>query len=154
VNNDYFTIERSADGVNFSFVATVTGAGHSNTLLEYLYTDASPLKGNSYYRLKQTDFDGETSFSEIRQFFLNSGPDKLYPTFLKESDFVYRTEWEGEAKVKLYNNTGTKVKEISQYLSKGENDLRLSCSALPGGIYFVIIERNGNTSMYKAVIAR
>jgi hypothetical protein len=65
-NNDYFTIERSIDGVNFESLIEVDGAGNSNQALHYKTTDLSPFEGQSYYRLKQTDFDGKFAYSEIR----------------------------------------------------------------------------------------
>lgn len=64
-NNHFFTIERSADAVNFEQVKNINGAGNSNTIKTYSTTDHSPLSGLSYYRLKQTDFDGQSAYSEI-----------------------------------------------------------------------------------------
>lgn len=57
-NNDFFTVERSADGKNFEEVATVPGAGNSSIPLSYSHKDGAPLAGTFYYRLTQTDFDG------------------------------------------------------------------------------------------------
>lgn len=57
-NNDFFTIERSADGHEFNEVAIINGAGNSVSTLNYSWTDISPLNGTSYYKLRQTDFDG------------------------------------------------------------------------------------------------
>ena len=65
INNDYFTIERSADAKIWKNVLTTNGAGNSNQILEYFEKDYQPLKGISYYRLKQTDFNGEFSYSNI-----------------------------------------------------------------------------------------
>jgi fibronectin-binding autotransporter adhesin len=65
INNDYFTIERSADGINFVAIATISGAGNSATTIRYNHVDFFPLKGISYYRLKQTDFDGTSTCSKI-----------------------------------------------------------------------------------------
>ncbi|MEW6467297.1 MAG: T9SS type A sorting domain-containing protein [Bacteroidota bacterium] len=65
VNNDYFTVERTADGMAFTEIATVDGAGNSSFTLKYSATDADPLSGISYYRLKQTDFDGKFSYSGL-----------------------------------------------------------------------------------------
>ena len=65
-NNDYFTIERSQDGTSFSEFTKVDGAGNSNTILNYKVTDFTPFEGLSYYRLKQTDFDGKVEYSEIK----------------------------------------------------------------------------------------
>ncbi len=64
INNDYFTIERSKNGYDFSKISNVKGAGNSNTTLNYTAIDNSPFKGVSYYRLKQTDFDGGYSYSK------------------------------------------------------------------------------------------
>jgi hypothetical protein len=58
-NNDYFIIERSADGFDWVEVIKVSGAGNSNIIINYFEIDNNPLKGLSYYRLTQVDFDGE-----------------------------------------------------------------------------------------------
>lgn len=64
LNNNYFQVERSADGSsNWSVVATVDGAGNSQTAKVYNAFDASPLAGSNYYRLKQVDKDGKFSYS-------------------------------------------------------------------------------------------
>jgi hypothetical protein len=78
-NNDFFTIERSIDGVSFEIVTIVDGAGNSNQILEYSAYDESPYKGVSYYRLKQTDYDGTSSYSQIEavNFGDNSSPLQL-----------------------------------------------------------------------------
>lgn len=64
VNNDYFTVERSIDGTLFDFVANVKGAGNSNQIQIYSYTDRSNNLGGVYFRIKQTDYDGKYSYSE------------------------------------------------------------------------------------------
>jgi|GEM_PF-1453825 len=64
-NNDYFTIERSADGILFDPIVVIDGAGNSNSLLNYKTYDNAPLSGVNYYRLKQTDFDGMYTYSQI-----------------------------------------------------------------------------------------
>lgn len=65
IDNDYFTIERSADGKDFDDIRQISGAGNSNSVIYYGTTDLQPLHGISYYRLKQTDFDGSISYSKI-----------------------------------------------------------------------------------------
>lgn len=57
-NNDFFTVEKSADGYNFSEIGKVNGAGNSNTIRIYEFVDESSAEQN-YYRLSQTDFDGK-----------------------------------------------------------------------------------------------
>jgi len=65
INNDYFSLERSSDGQHFSELAIVDGAGNSSANLQYQHMDHQPLDGVSYYRLKQTDFNGTYSYSNI-----------------------------------------------------------------------------------------
>lgn len=64
-NNDFFTIQRSSDGIVFQDLNNVDGAGNSTSIIHYADFDAQPLSGISYYRLKQTDFDGNHTFSNI-----------------------------------------------------------------------------------------
>lgn len=65
VNNDYFSIERSSDAENWEIIGTVKGSGNSNQKHEYSFIDKNPLKGDSYYQIKQTDFDGTSTYSFI-----------------------------------------------------------------------------------------
>ncbi|MEO0469582.1 MAG: PKD domain-containing protein [Bacteroidota bacterium] len=66
-NNDFFTIEKSLDGVLFQQLENIPGVGTSNTIQQYNTFDREPAKGVSYYRLKQTDFDGSFQYlSTIR----------------------------------------------------------------------------------------
>jgi len=65
VNNDYFTIERSKDALTWEEIIRTNGAGNSNVNIEYVETDYNPYDGISYYRLKQTDFDGNFEYFNI-----------------------------------------------------------------------------------------
>ena len=65
LNNARFTIERSSTGVDFIAIAEVAGAGNSSSRLDYFEIDRDPLPGVSYYRLRQTDFDGNYSYSAV-----------------------------------------------------------------------------------------
>ena len=65
INNDYFTIEKSNTDIDFEILTNVRGAGNSSQLLNYSYIDYNPYNGINYYRLKQTDYDGQYSYSEI-----------------------------------------------------------------------------------------
>ncbi|MFH2094677.1 MAG: T9SS type A sorting domain-containing protein, partial [Bacteroidota bacterium] len=63
INNDYFEIERSTDGLSFEHLLKIQGAGNSQSYQSYQTEDENPLKGISYYRLKQVDFDGKNTVS-------------------------------------------------------------------------------------------
>ncbi|MFN0188463.1 MAG: T9SS type A sorting domain-containing protein [Bacteroidia bacterium] len=62
-NNDFFYIERSADGITFEEIGKEKGAGNSNQQLSYSWVDEYPSRFNKYYRLKQVDYDGSFSYS-------------------------------------------------------------------------------------------
>ena len=89
-NNDFFTIERSKDGVTFEELTTIAGAGKSNSELNYLFTDKSPLESYSYYRLKQTDYNDVFSYSDIRTVNFTSESNfsmNIYPNPSNGNDF-------------------------------------------------------------------
>jgi hypothetical protein len=96
VNNDFFTIERSKFGLDWELIDTIRGAGNSTTTLTYKITDLNPYYGTSYYRLKQTDFDGQFEYADIKS--VDLGSDKpfninVYPnpntgTFTLESESI------------------------------------------------------------------
>ncbi len=65
-NNDYFTIERSANGKDFEQIFRKQGVGTSQVKHYYSLIDKSPQKGNNYYRLKQTDYDGKFAYFPIK----------------------------------------------------------------------------------------
>ncbi|OFY05371.1 MAG: hypothetical protein A2W94_07435 [Bacteroidetes bacterium GWE2_42_42] len=63
-NNNYFTLERSSDMNEWTLVGKVVGAGNSNSILNYSFTDKEQYRGMAYYRLTQTDYNGESETFE------------------------------------------------------------------------------------------
>ncbi len=66
LNNKYFTVERSNDGRNFSYLGRVNGSGTSTVLRTYSLVDYTPMEGVNYYRLSQTDMDGNVKFYDVK----------------------------------------------------------------------------------------
>lgn len=64
-SNDYFTLERSSDGLNWESISTINGAGNSVIKTSYSYSDGGHKNSYNYYRLKQTDFNGVSEFFKI-----------------------------------------------------------------------------------------
>jgi hypothetical protein len=65
INNDYFDLQRSEDGYNFNSISTTEGHGNSSTINNYSFLDSKPVEGTNYYRLKQVDYNGDFTYSEI-----------------------------------------------------------------------------------------
>ncbi|MFP4663423.1 MAG: T9SS type A sorting domain-containing protein [Bacteroidales bacterium] len=96
-NNDYFTIEKSTDGKVFVPVVTIDGAGNSKRSIEYTYFDNVMAEEQIYYRLKQTDFDGQYSYSPTQIIQRNDQDNtdaELYPN-PNRGDFTLKHENNG-----------------------------------------------------------
>jgi hypothetical protein len=65
VNNDYFVVERSVDGITFEKVGIHDASNMPNARSRYFIRDANPANGRSYYRLRQVDLDGSEAFSDV-----------------------------------------------------------------------------------------
>ena len=63
-NNDVFVVQRAGEAKKFEAIGTVKGAGNTNSLSDYTYSDSNPREEFTYYRLKQVDFDGSFLYSE------------------------------------------------------------------------------------------
>jgi hypothetical protein len=62
---DYYTVEKAKDGLHFETASMIKSGGNTNTIIDYIDIDYSPYSGISYYRLKQTDYSGEISYSDV-----------------------------------------------------------------------------------------
>lgn len=91
IENDMFTLERSIDGLTYTDIGYVAGAGNSTSPVGYRFDDVKPIQGYAYYRVKQTDLDGDVDYSSVMavhyQKSLSSDFD-LYPNPV-QSDQVY-----------------------------------------------------------------
>jgi hypothetical protein len=130
INNGYFTIERSENAVNFNSIGTLNGAGNSNTQLFYQLIDDTPYSGINYYRLKQTDFDGNFSYSEIIA--INNSYSDL--TTFNNKNFLYikANNKEINGSLKITDITGRIV-----YSKTINGNQQINTSGFKTGIYFV-----------------
>ena len=149
-NNDFFTLERSADAQNFNTLKTIKGAGNSNQHLYYSILDSFPFEGTSYYRLKQTDFNGASKYSEIKSVTYNkTSPINVFPNPADNNLFI--------SGINLENHSTSSVIKITNVLgdilfSKNINSqLELNISELPSGIYFIEIDHSGEIFRAKFV---
>ncbi len=136
-NNDYFAIERSSNGVEFSQIAKVNGAGNSLTTLNYNYNDVNPISGLSYYRLKQVDFNGKFSYSEICSVTNNGdGNVSFYPNPVR-TNLTIDYEFSEKPKSNVISVTDVTGKLVSVSSSFTDSKVTLDCSDLAEGIYFL-----------------
>ncbi len=107
-NNDFFTLERSSDTHYWEAIGTVQGAGTTLESRSYQFVDRNPLSGVSYYRVRQTDYNGESDVSEIRAVHRTNTAEgfAVYPNPGK-GQFVLTGYREGDFSV--YNAAGQRV---------------------------------------------
>jgi hypothetical protein len=132
INNDYFTLERSKDGIHFETVKIVDGAGNSNRKLDYSDIDQDPYDGLSYYRLMQTDYDGSFTYSEkIAVIFGNMDFPIVYPNPTSDV-FNFSRPISGT----IYSASFQKIETI---VDKN----KLSVTKYAKGVYFIRLSSGG-----------
>ncbi len=143
-NNIGFDIERSQNGATFKsvgFVPSKAEKGNSSDKLLYTYIDNNPLSGNNFYRLKQTDLDGKTSYSSVKVLnFAKSGAIGFYPNPAHNTVTVYGND--DITNIILSNLTGQTIQAPVAYSS---TSAVINVNSLNPGIYFAkVILANGN----------
>ena len=150
-DNDYFTVERSKDGIRFDPVLKVPGAGNSTEALYYYEVDERPLPGISYYRLKQTDFDGTFSYSNIVAVQMPVD-DQTFAVFPNPADdhFVLETGADpAELRYRLLNSMGQTM-PVTPVIEAGR--LRFSTQGFPAGLYFLEVRHENAAHSLKVVV--
>ena len=150
MNNDYFTIERAIDIEHFEQILSHDGQGTSKELNHYKVMDSSPLYGRSYYRLKQTDFDGKFTYSDVRMIDYE-GPAfatlTAFPNPVNTATFTLKIEGLKEASdvpVQILNLQGQKVFEtVVNIRTPGIITMEISRDNFPSSGLYII--KAGNT---------
>jgi len=139
-NNSRYYVERSNDGNKWGEVGNISGNGNTTQLHSYTYTDAQPLNGANYYRIKQVDADGKFSYSVIRTVVFNAAiATRIYPNPVVNTivlEINSATETTGD--IAVYGINGIRVKALSQHLTKGLNRVTISSlGRLANGVYVI-----------------
>lgn len=139
LNNDYFTVEKSADGAQWIAIEQVAGQNSpSNQLNTYQTRDITPYWGRSYYRIKQTDFDGRTSYSEIKEVSI----DKPVPTFtLYPNPVTDKLTISGKGKdlqsIRLFSAQGQEIGLDQRITEINVQEVSIDLQDLPAGMYLL-----------------
>ncbi|RYE20181.1 MAG: T9SS type A sorting domain-containing protein [Sphingobacteriales bacterium] len=143
VNNKEFQLLRSHDGTKFDVVATVAGAGNSAIVKSYQYQDRISGQGYVYYRLRQVDFDGKMTTSNIVRLSMGNEAKSLeiYPNpFVNNFTASFSAGRTAKATMQLVNMKGQMVYSTSISVVKGFNAVQMNnLPSLQSGLYQVII---------------
>lgn len=154
-NNAYFTIERSKDALIWETVTTMPGAGNSNALLNYSFIDQMQPTG-TYYRLTQTDFNGQSvTFSPI---FVNCNGDSevglinAYNNHSGGITVVFNTGGTRDYLLDVFDARGRKLNRISGTSSNGVNQMDVNIENFSDAIYLITLTTGDETISRKFLV--
>lgn len=142
-NTNYFDVERSEDGVNFTSIGKVNAAGNSSQMLTYQYLDQG-VSGTVFYRLKMMDKDGKFQYSAIAKAVINTLPlevTKVYPTAINSNQpitFEVQSMKKGTMLIQVTSADGKLLQRMEQNISPNTKSATIQLNSnLPSGILYL-----------------
>ena len=152
LNNDRFEIQRSQNGHDFVTIGEVNGAGNSNQVLKYEFTDVEAPEETLYYRLKQIDYNGQYKYSEIvvihKESSLQTGELSIYPNPVSGTVNLKFPEYKGDMQLEVFDMSGRKIyttQVCDQY------SININTQQWPEGVYMVIC-KNRNMLLQQRIV--
>jgi hypothetical protein len=149
-NNDYFSIEQSFDGIHFSEIGTMDGAGNSTSLLNYEFVVPNEVVKGNYFRLRQVDFDGANAITEVIDVECKVDNEEimLYPNPFNDELVIEFQEMKAEnISLKFLDLNGKLVFTMNLERSKNSIRLKEEMFDLAKGVYLVEIWNSDNSSL-------
>ncbi|MCQ2959384.1 MAG: T9SS type A sorting domain-containing protein [Bacteroidales bacterium] len=137
-NNDFFTIERSTDGTTWEYIGKIHGAGTTSMSHSYSYEDIHPATGISYYRLKQTDYNGKYTYSSIKCINRPDNSENAFTAYTNANNNTFIVEGESIAActIELYDILGHKITNIA-FNPISTSKVSIAIEKLPIGTYLI-----------------
>jgi len=156
INNDYFVVEKSYDAVTFFELTIIQGAGNSNIANFYSVIDPNPSSGTTYYRLKQVDFDGATSYHNIKSSSCNESGFDVNQIVLNDNTLSFNIANSLDEKIVIYfyDYRGRLISNKIEMVTDGNNAIKLTNLNLSTGIYLLSIAGEYNTYSTKLMSKR
>jgi predicted MPP superfamily phosphohydrolase len=139
LDNKYFTIEKSTDGINFNFLAKQNAAANNNTINNYSLVDYKPANGINFYRLSQTDFSNNTIIYETRKVNVKSNNTFFVSVSKTQSQQVtvkINSDKNNQINMKVVDMMGREVLQENFMVNVGVNTKLLN---LKEGMYILVI---------------
>ncbi len=156
INNDFFTVERGIDGIEFEPIASVKGAGNTSSIIHYAIHDIAPVNGINYYRLKQTDYDGDFKYSDVisQTSCAVIGQVNIY-TYVESSrniQLVMEANVSEKATITVTDLSGRIVYRQAVVVTDGFNQFTIPGHAFSQGMYLVSLYGELNSYSDKIII--
>jgi hypothetical protein len=138
-NSDRFEIQRSTNGTDWVTIDNVAAAGTSNAQRNYQYLDLNG--GTAYYRIRQVDLDGRFIYTAVKATNCKSGQFDvtLYPVPAQtDLNVVVKSDKSVKTDLQVLDMSGRIVLRTNTQINKGNNNIKLDVSQLPGGQYMLV----------------
>ncbi len=144
LNNAWFDVQHSPDGVQFNNIGRITGAGNSTIVKNYDFVHTGIEQGKHFYRLAQTDFDGKINYSPVVQL---STKGKYYTINISPNPVTNSIQLTGSAYQKgngytVFSQNGTAI------LQGKLQSASINTASLAAGSYILKLEQTGGTALY------
>jgi hypothetical protein len=154
-NSSYFEIDKSRDGVNWTVLSDISGAGNSTSIINYQLLDTEKVNEVNYYRLTQFDLDGASETFNIA--IVNCGMNelsealKVYPNPSSEAFYVEYTNEsiENQLEIKVIDLKGEIIYLEKAHCVKGKNTYHIMPLQVSPGIYFLEVKAGETISRIK-----
>ncbi|WP_425390837.1 T9SS type A sorting domain-containing protein [Ekhidna sp.] len=159
INNDFFEVQRSLDGISFEVIGIVDGNGNSSESIEYTFKDGNPYLGLNYYRLRQVDFDGADELLPIIQvsndYQLKGILISSYPNPTQQDNLNVRIQTgddHTQVSLKIVDMSGRSYVE-TEFNGALLIDEKLTVTRkMTPGIYFLMVQQGSNIQKHKILI--
>jgi hypothetical protein len=141
-NVSHFNIEKSADGLSFKNTGSVVALLGSGTN-KYEYLDKNPFVGLNYYRIQSVDFDGKTSYTQLRNILIGENADtRIYPNPANDILTIVSGSMKKGVDVVISNQIG----QVVLSTKVNSSNATINVSHLAKGLYYIAI--NGKTQKF------
>lgn len=155
IENDYFTLLSSKDGITFTAIAQIDGAGTVSTEMRYSSLDSEAADGITYYQLQQTDYDGSTSLSSVISVERVSDVQLISEVYPVPADkfvgFIFNAQNASDVVLNISDVSGKVLRQQTVNVTIGRNDIQLDIESLSTGIYFISLDSETMSQAQKFV---
>lgn len=151
-NNDYFVIEKRHENGTFFPIGEVDGAGNSDEVRMYQWIDRSEHSYRNYYRLRQVDIDGNSTYSKLIQLSINRAiPIQVFPS-PTQGNIFFQSKITGPQKVFISDINGKLLQEKTIHFTTTDTSLKVDLTPYSDGFYFIqIIDEHGKSQSHKII---
>jgi hypothetical protein len=152
-DNDFFTLEKSKDGINFELLTKVNGSGNSSQTNNYEFIDDKPYETRTYYKLSQTDFNGTSQLLGV-QVIENENYEfaqVVKNPFEDNCKLQIKSKSNATKLIAVYDITGKNIYTDNLIVNQGMNDFEIDFSKQENGMYMVSVSDHNKTDFFKVL---